>query len=63
MIAIEYEHPKGSGLAGCTRVFADDYIVKSNRGNLRADEVVAGDCLETAPRCKCLVISAAPVVE
>jgi len=63
MIAIVYEHPRGSGLTGCTRTFADDWILESNRGHIRADAVVAGDRLKTAPKCKCLVLSATPVVE
>jgi hypothetical protein len=56
-IKITYEHPPGSGQTGCTREFEDSYVISSNRGPLRADQVVAGDRLETAPTCKCLVLA------
>jgi hypothetical protein len=56
-IKITYEHPPGSGLTGCDRTFEDSYVLESNRGPLRADAVIAGDKLTTAPRCKCLVLA------
>jgi hypothetical protein len=56
-IKITYEHPPGSGQTGCAREFDLDYVIPSNRGPLRADDVVAGDRLETAPTCKCLVLA------
>jgi hypothetical protein len=59
---ITYEHPPGTGLTGCERVFDDAYVLESNRGPLRADAVVAGDRLQTAPTCKCLVLAAAAEV-
>ena len=55
-IRITYEHPPGSGETGCQRTFENDYVLESNRGNIRADEVVVGDCLKTTPRYKSLVL-------
>jgi len=60
---ITYEHPPGSGLEGCKRNFDDAYMLESTRGPVRADEVVAGDRLQTTPRCKCLVLAVAVYVE
>ena len=56
-IKITYEHPPGSGETGCVRTFANDYVIESSRGNIRADNVVPGDCLKTTPRRKCLVLA------
>jgi len=60
---ITYEHPPGSGSEGCKRIFDDAYVLQSDRGPLRADEVVVGDCLQTTPRYKTLVLAVAPVME
>jgi hypothetical protein len=54
---ITYEHPPGSGNAGPKRNFDDAYMLESTRGPLRADAVVAGDRVKTAPTCKCLVLA------
>lgn len=56
IIKITYEHPPGTGQTGCSREFLDSTILESNRGKLRADEVAVGDCLQTTPRYKSLVI-------
>ena len=47
---ITYEHPPGSDIAGCERIFEDDYEVHSTRGVIHADEVQVGDCLKTTPK-------------
>lgn len=54
---ITYEHPPGSSQTGCQRTFADDYVLPSNRGDLRADEVQVGDCLKTTPKHKTKVLA------
>lgn len=56
-IKITYEHPAGSGQTGCSRIFNEEYMLESDRGLIRADEVEAGDCLKTTPLYKSLVLS------
>lgn len=60
---ITYEHPPDSGQSGCERIFDDDWILKSNHGDVRAADVQVGYCLQTAPLLKTRVVAVAPVVE
>lgn len=47
---LTYEHPPGSDQAGVIREFPDDYQLCTNRGQVRADEVVVGDYVKTTPK-------------
>lgn len=61
-IKITYEHPPGSGQIGCDRTFANDFVIESSRGSLRADQVVVGDFLKTTPRYKTKVLAVEVIV-
>ena len=62
-IRITYEHPPGSGEVGCRRTFADDHLLDSTRGRIRADAVQVDDCLRTTPRFMTKVVAVEAVVE
>lgn len=51
-IKITYDH---EGVDGCVRYFFPDYILETNRGDHRADDIRPGDMVQTTPRHKTLV--------
>lgn len=60
-IEITYEHPPGSDEAGCTRQFDPDWMLESDRGKIRADQVQVNDRLQTTVRNKSKVLAVAQV--
>lgn len=48
--SLSYERFPDSDQVGCIRTFANDYMLETRRGKLRADEVQVGDEVRTTPR-------------